>query len=134
MKLYFFAVLGILFITSSYQAKANSVGLLCTNQLKEESPQIFNIDLSGEKGSYFNYTNEQWERLSKVKIGTYNISINGGTSINRMNLSMESKRFLYCIGNCNELSFKGSCVTKKTNELKELAQRELSKLNNNRAF
>ena len=134
MKLYFFAILGILCLTSSYQAKADSVGLLCTNRLKEESPRIFNIDLSGERGTYFNYKNEQWKPLSKVKIGTYKISFDGRTSINRMNLTMKSNRFLYCTDGCSELSFKGYCVTKETSELRELAQRELSKLKNNRAF
>lgn len=131
MKLYFFAILGILCLTSSYQAKADSVGLLCTNRLKEESPRIFNIDLSGERGAYFDYKNEQWKWLYRVKIGTYKISFNGRTSINRMNLTMKSNRYLF---GSSELSFKGWCATKETSELRELAQRELSKLKNNRAF
>lgn len=127
-----------LLLASSLQAKADSIGLICANQLKEEPPRIFNINLSEETGVYFNYAGSKWKKIYYVDVSTEYVTLkNYITSshpaiISRMNLSMKADLdidFTEAKGD-----FKGSCAPKPTTALNSLAQRELDKLNNKRAF
>lgn len=127
----------VLLLASSPQAKADSIGLICVNQLKEEPPHIFNIDLSEESGKYLSYADSRWESIPSVEVATEHLHLRGrygeyAIIISRMNLSMEADLnidFNLVFGN-----FKGSCVPKPVTALGLIAQRELDKLNNKRAF
>ena len=137
MKPFLISISLVLLLAFSLQAKADSIGLICVNQLKEEPPRIFNIDLGNESWEYFNYAGSKWKSFYRVKVTTERVTLEGDSSnslvaISRINLSMKADLdidFEFSKGH-----FKGSCAPKPISALTLVAQRELDKLNNKRAF
>jgi hypothetical protein len=96
---------------------------------------LFKVDLANKDSSYFSYAYSRWQTISftyvstdEIKLQEYGVDI----IISRVTLEWEGRIDIDFDSSPN--LHRGSCVTKKLQQMNDVAKRELDKLNNKRAF
>lgn len=113
-----------------------SIGLICVNELKKEPPRIYNVDISGKVANYFSYAVSEWRKVESVRITSDEITLGSNiimADISRINPFMTAK-FDIDFNYSSSIDFKGPCSVESIQDLHTLTQRELDKLNAERAF
>ena len=132
-----FIIIGLAIIITSFSAvvKADSVGLICTNQ-SEETPRLFKVNLATKSSSFFSYADSAWQDIFYTKVNIDEIMLedyrNNRIDISRVTLEWKGRTNIDFEKSSN--LHRGSCVTKKLKQMNDIAKRELDKLNNKRAF
>ena len=130
-------IIGLIIILTSFSTVANAsdVGLICTNQ-REEVPRLFKVDLANKVSSYFSYAYSKWQKIPFTFVSTDEIKLAdyGSESIKISRVTLEWTGKIDIDFDSSPNLHRGSCVTKKLQQMNDVAKRELDKLNNKRAF
>jgi hypothetical protein len=129
-------IIGLIIILTSFStvANASNVGLICTNQ-REEVPRLFKVDLANKDSYYFSYAYSKWETISTTYVSTDEIKLQRyGVNIIISRVTLEWEGHIDIDFDSSPNLHRGSCVTKKLQQMNDVAKRELDKLNNKRAF
>jgi hypothetical protein len=133
---YTILVLTLILAAFSTVANASSVGLICTNQ-SEETLRLFKVNLANKRSSFFSYADSEWKQIYSTDVSIDEISfrdvlLSDLIKISRVTLEWEGRVDIDFKKSKN--MYKGSCATKKFEQMNDIAKRELDKLNNKRAF